>query len=813
MAAVLPACSGLAVLDLGQGMAGSMPGQILADNGADVVKVEPPDGDWSRATPGFAMWNRGKRSVVLDLGEPSARAVLRRLAGEADVVVTSLRPGAAARLGASYGDLSAVNPRLVHCAVSAFGPAPDPAAQAGAPHGGRWYEGHVAAAAGHMVGLGHLSGAAVGQDRAAPLFTVAPVASYGAAMLAVQGILAALLERDRSGEGSSVSTSLLQGMVAFLMRQELARAAGDGDGRSPAGISDAVQAGIELCFMTARCADGRYLQMCARQDRHFLNWMAATGLDELARDPRFARGPMTIPTVEDVRELDAALRERMSRRSADEWMRAFTHEFDVGADPFLTPAEFLEHPQMTANGRVVEVDDPERGRLRQVGPLALFSGTPSTIGRPAPTLGEHTAEVLAELDARRAGGDAPRRAGGRRTPGRPPLDGITVVELAYYIAGPLAGALLAEMGARVIKIEPPDGDPYRRTGLQATKFLHGKESIAVDIKAPEGLAAVHALIGRADVFIHNFRPGVPERLGLDAATLHRLAPRLVYVSASSYGSKGPEAGRTAFHSTPNALVGSGILQAGQGNAPVDDSYPDPGSAIGVATAALLGLHARRVNGCGQEIETTMLATTGYTMSPWLVRPVASPDTTPDPGVPDRGQHGLGALYRLYRCADGYLFVGAVQEREWRALAEALDAGHWLQDPRFADAPARRRNDAALAEALSALLATAPAATWQARCLTAGAPAVVAADRTEEVWLREHGLLLPEEHPAYGPHWRPPVKVSFDRMASRLGPPAAVGEHTRALLAEVGLGDEEVERLVVAGVVRTATGAVPAGTRS
>lgn len=490
-------------------------------------------------------------------------------------------------------------------------------------------------------------------------------------------------------------------------------------------------------------------------------------------------------------------------------MRVFSEDYDVGADPFLTPAEFLRHPQMTLNNRVVEIEDPRVGRCRQVGALALFAGTPTAIGRPAPALGEHTAQILAEIDAsggHRARGGAPDGAApdgavadgavAGRADRRPPLDGVTVVELAYYIAGPLAGALLAEMGARVIKVEPVDGDPYRRTGLQATKFLHGKESIAVDLKAPEGLAILHGLVARADVFVHNFRPGVPERLGFGAADLCAANPDLVYVAATSYGSVGPQAGRTAFHSTPNALVGSGIAQAGAGNAPVDDSYPDPGSAIGVATAVLLGIQARRTNGCGQQVETSMLATTGYIMSPWLVEFEAMPERP----MPDHGQHGLGPLYRLYRCAAGWVFVGAVQEDEWRSLARALGHADWAADPRFADAEGRRANADELSAMIAEVLAGAAASDWAARCRAAGARVVVAADTDEETWLKDHGLLLPEDHPAYGPHYRPPVKVLFATMGSRLAPPAAIGEHTRPLLTELGMTAVEIDRLVARGVV-------------
>ena len=758
-------------------MAGTLPGMILADNGADVVKIEPPGGGAGRAGDGWRMWDRGKRSVALDLHRDADRDVAVALASAADVVVESFRPGVADRLGVGWHDLRGVNPGLVYCTVTGFGPA---ASYAGV----RGYEGLVAAVSGHMVGLDVLSGAVPGQDRAAPIYTAAPVASFAAAQLAVHGILAALWARDTTGVGDRVTTSLVQGLAAILMRQEMAR----GEQPSPARATPAMDAGIELCFMTARCADGRYLQMCARQDHHFRAWLDVLGLAGRLDEPRYAAAPIGIATVDDVAALDAEIRERMVARTASQWMDVFIAR-DIGCDPFLTPDEFLAHPQMTANGRVVTVDDPDVGPCLQVGPLVRFESTPSTIGRPAP----------------RAGQERPawdRRPAAPPAPSMPehPLSGVTVLEVAYFLAGPLAGTLLAEMGARVIKVEPPGGDPTRRLGLQAAKLMHGKESIVIDLKAPEGMAVLLELVERADVFVHSFRPGVAERLGIDAAALTRRNPQLVYVHGTSYGSAGPQARRAAFHSTPNALAGSGILQAGEGNPPVDDSYPDPCSALGVASAVLLGLHARRRNGRAQVVETTMLATTGHAMSPYLVRYPGAPAWS----LPDRGQHGVAALQRLYPCATGWVFVGCTTDAEWWALAAVLDRRAWCDDPRFADEPARRRHDAELVDALAAVLGTRPAGEWAAAARAADAPLVAVTDVPKDAWMERQGLLIEASHPVYGDYWRPPVRVGFERLRSRLGPATAAGEHTRAILAELGHPPAAVERMLATGVAEAWT---------
>ena len=750
---------------------------ILADNGAVVVKIEPPGGEWSRGTPGFKMWNRGKLGLILDLAQGDDRARVLELVRQADVLIESFRPGVTDRLGIDWASLSKENPSLVYCSITGF-------AQ-GSPHGGlAGYEGIVAARTGRMIGLDHLSGQIDDQDRAAPIFTAVPIASYGAAQLALQGLLAALLARQTTGRGDHVSSSLEQGVAAFLMRQELLKS----DALEPS-VPETVQLGIDLCFLTAECSDGRYLQMCARQDKQFRNWLEAIGMREVLEDVRYKNAPLGIESAADIASLEGAIRAKMRGFPSEHWMRVFTDDSDVGADPFFTFDEFLWHPDMVQNGRIVTIDDPEIGPCRQVGPLALFSETPSSIVTPAPELGQHNAVPLAPPARIEKSPVALRGL-------NYPLEGITILEVAYFIAGPLSGALLAEMGARVIKVEPMAGDPYRRIGVQASKFLHGKESIALDLKHPVGQEIVHDLVKRSDIFVHSFRPGVPERLGIDFPLLSKVNPELVYIYAASYGSKGPQAQRTAYHSTPNALNGSGILQAGKGNPPADDSYPDPGSALGVATAMLLGLHARERTGKGQAIETTMLASSGYAVSPYLTRfEGMQPDL-----IPDRGQHGTHALCRLYRCAEGWLFLACLQDKEWHALTSALGKLEWATDPRFLTHASRVAHDDELVAEIDGVMSCSASAQLEASLNRSGAPCTVVTEVPQDKWFETEGRLIPAQHVAFGEYWRPPAKVDFESFRPRLGPAAGISEHARAILQQLDYSDEQFKALVDQGIV-------------
>lgn len=778
------ACAGLQVLDLTQGMV-AMATMILADNGAEVIKVEPPGGDWARDEPGFLMWNRGKQSIALDLTREADRAVAHSLAERADVLIESFRPGVAQRLGLGYEALSARNSRLVYCSISSFGPT-GPLSQL------KGYEGAVAAKIGRMIGLDRMSGAVPGQDRAFPIYTAAPVASFGAAQLAVQGIVAALLARRATGRGQKVETSLLQASAAFLLHG-LARGA---DGVVPGTTPPTIRRGIELCFLRAECSDGKYIQMCARQDHHFRDWMKAIGLAQVLEDPTYAKAPLGILRMGDIEALEGRILEKMRQQPQAEWMRRFIEEYDVGADPFLTPEEFLAHPQMVQNERVVEIDDPTVGRTRQIGPLVTFSSTPSVIGQPAPRLDEHGSAIRARADQTN-GDPKPAPSSQPGAPPRRPLTGVTILEIAYFLAGPFSTAILADMGARVIKVEPLDGDPFRRTGLGFSKMVHGKESIAVNLKSAAGIRIVHQLAERSDALMHSFRPGVPERLQIDYATLSALNPRLVYLYGGSYGSKGPQSHRAAMHSTPHALNGGGFLQAGADNPPADDSYPDPGSGLGAGTALLLGLLARDRIGAGQALETTMLCSSGYVLSGDLVLY----DGMPPRQIPDKGQHGLDALERLYPCRAGWIFLAVRQEKEWRALAKVLDHPDLLADPRFATRADRLRHDSVLVALLANIFRTRPADEWE-RVLSACDLAAVRADQEPyDDFLLHHNLLIPMEHPDFGAYWHTAFTVDFSEAPNRIAPATGIGEYTRALLAELGYGPADVERLFAENIVR------------
>jgi crotonobetainyl-CoA:carnitine CoA-transferase CaiB-like acyl-CoA transferase len=779
--------SDLIVVEFGQGMAVPMAGQVFADNGAHVTKVERPTGDWARSFPGFEMWNRGKGSVVLNLADPMGRTRAQDLCGGADVVISDLSATTAKAAGVADEDLRVANPRLVHCIVDAYGRwFPDQPRQG--------YESIVAARIGRMFGNDVLSGAHPQTSATDPVFPLAPVGSYGAAMLAVEGIIGALIAREQTGSGDLVTTSLVDGFTATTMRLQFRR-----DGADVVPVSESPRdlqfQGIALCFLVVECSDGRFIQMCARQDDHFRRWLGALGLDHRLGEDRYRGAPMAFGSVEDLDELKGEIRRRMRTLTQLEWMQRFKEQ-DVPADPFLSTSEFLRHPQMLASNRIVELQSAAGAPLRQVGALALFSEARSTIASPAPPLGQGSARRPGwSSGSSGSTSDGPvqsETAAALSASG--PLTGVTLLEFGYFLAGPQASTLLAELGARVIKIEPLAGDPFRRVGLEALHVTHGKKSLALDLKAPEAKEIVRRLVAFADGVVVSFRGGVSERLGLDYESLRATNPSLVYLSATAYGKTGPDAARAAFHSTPNSLCGAGILQGGVGNPPVDDSYPDPCSALAGAVALAMGLYDRRRRGRGQMVETTMLASAGYVLSNRLVEGTDHPE----PEANDRHQHGSNPFSHLYECSEGWVVVALHQAVEWDRFVNAIGVpglnGLSLEAARSPD------RAAAIAEMLTARFRQDTAEGWEAALTSAHVPCAVVNPAAIERVLASSGRMAPATDVLLGEYWRLPPRVTYATLGSTLGPACRPGEHTDVILSELGYTPDEVQILLDRGVL-------------
>ena len=553
-------CTGLLVLDCSWGMPGGLAGLVLADYGAEVIKVEPPTGDPWRTHPAWRFWNRGKQSVVLDLKTAEGRANAHALAARADVVLEAFRPGVAQRLGIDYDTLRGINPRLVYCSLSSFG-------QDGPLRNVKGYEAVITARAGRMMAFR-------GQpDRDGPVYVAVPTISWAASQIAVHGILAALRVRERTARGQWVQTSMLQGLMPYDLQSLVIHRLTQRDPvRWPGDPLVDPKRLATLEYLPVRCKDGRWIQMGNNVLRLFQSFIRAIGLWHIYRDPRFKDAPALTPENREL--LRDMILERMVEKTADEWMQIFVEDGDVAAEPFLTTREGMHHVQYVHNGHLARVQDPVVGDMEQPALIADLSASPGTVGGPAPALGQHTQAILA-LPGRPVENNDALPANGAGAHSNRPLDGVTVLEFATIIAAPYSGALLADLGARVIKVEaPPHGDLYRimagGLGTGAAKTTAGKESIVIDLKLEAGLDIVRKLLAKADIVLHNFRPGVAERLGIDYPQAQSFKPDVIYMHLAGYGVSGPFHQRPAFHPLPAAIMGGALRQAGQGNPPAPD---------------------------------------------------------------------------------------------------------------------------------------------------------------------------------------------------------------------------------------------------
>jgi crotonobetainyl-CoA:carnitine CoA-transferase CaiB-like acyl-CoA transferase len=511
------------------------------------------------------------------------------------------------------------------------------------------------------------------------------------------------------------------------------------------------------------------------------------------------------------------------QKSSADWDRIFDQDSDVFAERFRAGAAILEHPQLLHDGMTVTLDDAERGPVRQPGSLAKAGGTPAQL-RSAPRLDQHRAELLDRgwASARRA-----PPAPASPAPSGLPLAGVTILELATMFAAPQGPALLTELGARVIKVEPLDGDPIRHlitlpeTG--GTRAMQGKESICVDLSKPEGVEIVRRIAARADVVVQGFRAGVVQRLGLGYEAVKAINPEVIYVNAPGYGVDGPYGGRPAYAPSIGAAAGFALTNLGRAGVEPGDptiaeiqdtarrlawagthttAQADGAAAIGVATAIAFGLYARGCGAGGQQLFTSMLNSGAHMMSAHAVSwPGSEPPTPVDPQM-----RGLGALYRIYDCAEGFVFLAAKSDHDWERLTKALTPHVDLAgDPRFADGEGRAPNDGALADTLAEVFATRSAADWERELLGRGVGCVEVTTTSMEAKLidtpfgRDSGYVADAEDPTWGETPRQAPLTRLSRSATRAPPACLAGQHTDAILAELGLGDE-IERLRSAGLV-------------
>ncbi len=374
--------SGCRVIELAHIMAGPVAGLMLADMGADVIKVEKLDGDDSRRfvpptvngeSAAFLMMNRNKRGVVLDLKTEGGKDILRRLVAGADVLIENYRLGTMEKLGLGYEALAAINPGLIYCEVSGFGRT-----------GPYAHRGGFDLIAQGMSGLMSITGEGPGRP---PVKVGAPVSDITAGILAAMGISAAYAHRLKTGEGQKVDTSLFEAAITHTYWQSAIAFA---TGAAPQAMGSAHP--LNAPYQAFQTADG-YINIGAANQANWLRMLKIIGAEELNDDPRFSSNAGRIQNLGPLVEL---LNEHFRERSTDDWLHAF-ESAGMPAGPVLSITEMHADPQARAREMIVATDHPVAGRVETIGLPVKFSKTPGGVRLPAPLKGQHTREVLREI--------------------------------------------------------------------------------------------------------------------------------------------------------------------------------------------------------------------------------------------------------------------------------------------------------------------------------------------------------------------------------------------------------------------------------
>ena len=727
---------GLKVVDLGLGMAAALVAKFLREAGATITRAEPPSGDpFYGVYPAYEMWRRG---VELDSAAARSSERLDALLSGADVCIVGGEdfPGVERRRDAAA--LQARHPRLVVLDIEGY--------PSGTQHAGRPASDVLVQAR---------SGLAFEHYTARPLLMGFEPSSYGAALNGLAGLFAALLQREGTGAGQLVSTSLFEGALSWPMLLWV-----QAERPTPASSFVMPKDPWPLIF---QCADGVWVQIVLGSSGSKYKLYRILEIDDPTIDVNDSGMPK--PTADSKNFFgDVDLLARHVRKFDSTKLLAAIHAAGLPAEPVLPPGGCWDDPQVVYNRIIVREPDG----MRHVGhPI---------YGRTSP---------------------APRRPPVHTGPR--PLSGMRVIDFGMFVAGPYSAVLLADLGADVIKVESTAGDPNRSIFRAYTAANRCKRAIMLDLKAPDGLKIAQRLCMGADIVMNNFRPGVSARLGIDAKTLHALKPELIVLESAAYGSGGPRAEGAGFDMCFQALCGHDFRAGGAGNAPLWNrtSMVDFAAALIGAVGVLQKLYERARTGAGAEIGAGLMNTGLYLLSELIQHRDGHFEGAP---LLNHEQTGYHPAEQLYQAADGWIAIAARDEAMARRLIGVLGIGRTVTAARSAWGPAegeaiaaaiRERRQAELLEAL------ARAEVWAEPCCVAGEK-----QNLTDPDLKRLGAVVTTQHPQFGSVAQigQLVRLSAARADSAKHAPLP-GEHTGELLAELGLKDPEVRELRERKIVR------------
>lgn len=809
----LDALVGLRVLDLSDGVAGAYCAKLLADAGAEVLKLEPPGGHplrrWSASDsvgrdgdPDGVLFRHlaaGQRSALADLGTAAGRRRVLELAGATDLLIESFAPHALEARGLGAETLQAANPALTVISITPFG-------QAGPRSGDARSEFLLQA----LVGSLHLHGAPDGP----PVAVGGGLGQWAAGAYGAAGALAARLRQATTGAGERVDVSMVECLaVTFLAYPALAAAL-------PGGGEDhalTMVPGIE------RCKDG-YVGLATITVQQWHDVLAMMGRNDLLEREEWNDQKTR---QHQAAEVTAELSPWLLSHTAEEVLE-LAAAFRVPAAPVGNGATLTTLPQLVA--RQLFRPNPSGGFPDPRPPLRT-TRTAAKEPLPAPRLGEHDEApfgqpVAAPFGPPRGHDGNPDAVAGR-APGPPPagvksalpLEGIRVIDLTAFWAGPFATQYLATLGADVIKVESVQRpDPMRFSVTvapttpqwyeQGSLFLSvnlNKRGITLDLSQPRGRALLLDLVARADVVVENFTPRVMEQFDITYETLRSVRPDVIYLRMPGWGLSGPWRDRPAFATTMEQASGIAWVSGWPDRPPMLPGMCDPLAGAHAAFAMLAALDERRRTGEGQAVELAMLDLAANVAVEQVLELAAYGQLMGRQG--NRGP--CAAPQGAYRCADPddqLVALAVATDHEWRALCGAIDRQPLAAEEALTTAQGRRAAHDRIDKEIAAWCAGRPADDALAALRSAGVPAEPVAspyhiDDNEQLVAR--GFWEEVDHPVVGrqhyPGW--PMRLSGGPDRWYRSPAPLLGQHNEEVLGEMlGLAPDEMAALRDARVI-------------
>ncbi len=794
---------------------------LLGDLGADVIKIEPPEGSPSRRLPPFLdgapeaerslqffAFNRNKRGITLDLKSRAGRRALLALVEDADFLIESGRPGEMGRLGLGFDALREVNPRLVFVSISAFG-----------------QDGPLADFSANDLTLAAMGGpmSLQGDPARPPVRVTVPQVWLHASAEAAVAALTAHSRMLQTGEAQFVDVSAQAAMVWTMLNGMVAHGIQGFDFER--GGSD-LQLGIITLPLVYESADGHVVVMPNTDTLvRLVPRMVDDGVvpEEWLKDEDWTTYDTRLiqrqPVVHDFDDVVNALRDYLRLHSKQALFEYGLQEGIVIA-PVTTTRDVAELPHLKERAYWLSAPLPNGREVDVPGALARLTATPAVVRRWPPRLGEHNDEILggAPRDATQkditARKDASRPTVG--TTGELPFEGLKVADFSWIVVGPTAAKYFADHGATVVRVEsenPPDrlrvAAPFKdaQPGPNRSQFFGGfntsKFSLTLNLKNPAGVDVARRLISWADVYIESFTPGTVDDLGIGYDTAWSLNPSVIMASTSLMGQTGPARSVAGFGYHAGAIAGFYEV-TGWPDLPPDGpwfAYTDTIAPRVLASTIMAALDHRRRTGQGQFIDACQLEMALHFLAPQIIdfnvsgRTVTRADNHSETMAP----------HAAYPCSgdDRWCTIAVESDIQWEYLRRALGDPGWARDPKYDTAAGRLQHQEKLDARISEWTGARSAEEVMTRLQLAGVPAGVvqrSSDLLRDPQLAYRRFFRYLDHPEMGniPYSGHQFRIRGYDSGPRF-PAPLLGEHNEFVLRDIlGMTDEEITEALAAG---------------